>query len=120
MSALPIQNSLMLRKWMIRECSKKRPRIERTTDVFGKSLGHRAQRADPAHHDLDPNPGLRRPIERVDHLLVDQCVHLETDSAVPAFAVRGDLAFDAFDDAGANSVRRHQQIAIGDLTRVSG
>ena len=30
MSALPIQNSLILRKCMIRECSRNWPRIERT------------------------------------------------------------------------------------------
>ena len=35
-------------------------------------------------------------------------------------AVGGNLAIDAFDDARANAVRGHQEIAVGHLARVAG
>ena len=49
-------------------------------------------------------------------LLVDECVGFQPDPSVAAFAVRLDLSLHAFDDAGANAVRSHQQIAVGQFS----
>ncbi len=75
----------------------------------------RPQRADTAHHHLDPHTGLRGPIERVDHLLVDQRVRLQPDSALGALAGGRDFAVDALDDAPAHAVRGDEQVAVGVL-----
>ena len=77
-------------KWKIRECSRKRPTIERTR-MFSRQPGHAGpQRADAAHDQVDLHAGLRRPVERVDELLVDQRVHLDPDAGRrrPAAACR--------------------------------
>src|SRR5271165_440514 len=48
-------------------------------DVFRITVHARPQRADSADHHLDSDPGLRRAVERVDHLLVDKSIGLQPD-----------------------------------------
>ena len=75
-----------------------------------KPADTRPQRADAAHHHLDAHSGLRRPVERVDDLLVDKGVGLATDSALGAATCRLDLALDALDDSLADAVRSDSRL----------
>ena len=77
-------------------------------------------RADPAHDDVHRHPGLRRPVERVDHLLVDQRVDLDPDAGVLALPVRLDLVLDAPHDPAPHAVGRHEQAPVRGLARVAG
>ena len=56
-----------------------------------------ADGADPADPDVDGDPGLRRPVERVDQGLVDQGVHLDLHPGDLARPVVGDLAVDVLE-----------------------
>src|SRR6476660_3930948 len=88
-------------------------------DVVGVSGGARLERTDAAHYHLDPDPGLRSAVERVDDLLVHQRVGLHPDSSLRSVAGGGDFALDALDDPPARTVWRHQQVAVGLLARVA-
>src|SRR5690349_17340932 len=68
-------------------------------DVFGESGHTWTQRADAPDDDIDADACLRRSIERIDHLLVDQRVGLESDAGVSAGLLGGDLTFDPLDDS---------------------
>src|SRR6185503_5418698 len=50
-------------------------------DVLGKPGNARPQAADAAHHQVDRYAGLRRFVQRVDDIRVDQRVHLHPDHA---------------------------------------
>ena len=78
------------------------------------------QRADAAHHDLDRHAGLRRAVERVDDLLVDQRVALDPDPGVLPGPRQLDLLADRAHDAAADAVRRRQHRPVGVLPRVAG
>jgi hypothetical protein len=55
------------------------------TSTFSDRPGHpRAQRADAAHHELDPHPGPAGLVEGVDRLLVDDAVGLDPHPRRPA------------------------------------
>ena len=60
--------------------------------IDANALAHardaRAQAADAAHDEVDLDAGLRRAIERVDHLGVDERVHLADDARRPAGRAR--------------------------------
>src|SRR5947207_15045826 len=53
-------------------------------DVLGKTLDVRAQAAHTADDQVDRSTVLRRSVERVDHLRIDQVVHLDDDPPVLA------------------------------------
>ncbi|SKW77424.1 Uncharacterised protein [Mycobacteroides abscessus subsp. massiliense] len=76
-------------------------------DVAGEFRNARSQRADPAHHHLDGNTGLRCPVQRIDDLLVHQRVHFHSDAGILPGPMSCDLLVDAVDDPRANSVRCH-------------
>ncbi|COV38590.1 Uncharacterised protein [Mycobacterium tuberculosis] len=88
-------------------------------DVFRNALRTWTQRADAAYHHLDPHTGSRRAVQRIDDLLINKGIHLESDAAFAVVGtlctVRRDLPLDAVNDAGADSVRGHQQVAVGQL-----
>src|SRR6202012_3739098 len=71
-------------------------------DVFGEAGHAGTQCADAAHDDVDVPPGLRRTVDRIDDLLVDELIHLQPNVSLAGFPVRGDLPVDAFDDAVAD------------------
>ena len=104
----------------MRECSRKRPRIERTSMFSEYPFTPGTQCADAANHDLDADTGLRRPIERIDHLLVDQCVGFQPNARIGAGLLGRDLPFDPFDDPSTDAVRCDQQVAVRVLARVTG
>ena len=52
-------------------------------DTVGQPLDLRPQAADPAHDQVDLHAGLRRAVERLDHLRVHQRVHLHDDARRP-------------------------------------
>src|SRR3546814_7638418 len=59
-------------------------------------------------------------VEEVDHLRVDQAVHLHGDGSWRAGTGRGDLALDEGGDAGPQGVGRHEQRAVADVAAVAG
>src|ERR687895_97678 len=79
-----------------------------------------AQRADAAYPDVDRDAGHRGPVQRVDDDLVDDRVALEPDMGRPAGPVVFHLALDAQHETRAQGVRGHQELPVGDLTRVAG
>src|SRR5918995_2667185 len=74
--------------------------------------------ADASHDQVDLDPRLRCGVQLLDHLGVDQTVHLHRDAA-PAGA-GGDLAVDEVDDARPQPPRRHQQPLVGHVAAVAG
>ncbi len=89
-------------------------------DVLAQAGNSGPQCADAAHRHVDLDTGPRRAVERVDHLLVDDRVHLQPHQAAATVALVVDLAFDAGDDAAADGVRGDQQVAVLGLPRVPG
>src|SRR6188472_2331050 len=53
-------------------------------DALAQALHAGPQRADAAHDEIDRDPGLRRLVQRVDDLLVDEAVELPGDPRGPA------------------------------------
>ena len=78
-------------------------------DVLGRAGHARPQRARAAHDEVDLHPGLRRRLQRADHALLDQRVHLRLDARGPAFLRMLRLAADHLDDAPVHRERREQQ-----------
>ena len=78
----------------MRECSRKRPTIERTRMLSLMPGTARTQAADAAHHQVHRHARLRRAIEQPDHLIVGDRVDLDDQSRRTArLGVLG-LAFD--------------------------
>ena len=82
-------------------------------DVLAQPRHPGAEGADTPHHDLDGHAGLRRAVQGVDHLLVDQRVGLDADARIDALLRQGDLALDALDDPRADALGGDQQTAVG-------
>src|SRR5699024_9070326 len=74
-------------------------------DVLAQPRDPGAQRADAADDDVDLDPRLARPVQRVDDGLVDDRVDLDLDPRRAARAVPGDLPLDALDEPGAYGAR---------------
>ena len=74
-----------------------------------------AERAHAADDEVDLRAGLRRRVERVDDVGVDQVVDLDCDAAA-----RLRLPVDELRDAGAQARWRHQQLAVSMLPAVAG
>ena len=77
----------------------------------------RAQAADPAHDEIDRCPRLRRAVQGVDHLGVDEAVHLHRDA--PGRSQLG-LALDSLQELGPDRHRRDEQLAVLALAAVPG
>ena len=98
-----------LLKRQIRLCSRNSPTIERT-EMFSEMPLTPGSSEQPARtDDVDPDAGLRRPVERVDRGLVDDRVELEDDPGlVPNLGVP-DLALDELEEPRPEAVRRDEQ-----------
>ena len=83
-------------------------------DPFRKSWHARTQRAHAADEEVDLGARLRRRVQRVDDLLVDEVVDLEDDPAADhAFAL------DQLGDARAKVGGRDEQLAVAALPAVT-
>ena len=81
--------------------------------MFSETPGHaRLQAADAAGVDLDLHARLRRAVERLDALAVDERVHLHADPRGLAVAVDGDRALDLLDHAVAQVRGGDQHLAV--------
>ena len=78
-------------------------------DVLGKAGHARPQRAGAAHDEVDLHTRLRRRLQRANHALLDQRVHLRLDVRAPAFLRVLRLAADHLDDAPVHRERCEQQ-----------
>src|SRR5205807_538832 len=74
-------------------------------NVLADALDPGAQAADAADVEIDPDAGLRRPVERLDAAPVGERVELHHDSRRPAGLVRRDRLLDLVEDPLAE-VRR--------------
>ena len=75
----------------MRECSRKRPTIERTR-MLSLTPGTPGRRhADAADDQVDLHAGLRGPVEDADHLVVGDRVDLDDDAAPGGRRVRARL-----------------------------
>src|SRR6185369_1731760 len=84
-------------------------------DVLRQPRYPRAQGADPAHDQIDPYPDLAGPVQSVHNVLVHNGVDLDLDPSVLSISDIVHLAFDPFDDAGADAVRGDQQSPVRGL-----
>src|SRR5580693_3480854 len=80
----------------------------------------RPQRADAPDPQVDADPGLGGPVERVDHYLVDERVGLEDDPGGQAGPAPFGLPVDPAYDAVAQFLRGDQQPAVRTVARVPG
>ena len=104
----------------MRECSRKRSTIE-TTSMFVADARHAGpQRADAAHVQPDPDAGLRRRVERLDDLLVDERVHLGDDLRRLARLGAAPLALDQPQEPPPQAGRRHHQLLQARRIGVAG
>ena len=71
-------------KQKTRECSRYRPTMDRTRMPLGQPGNAGSEAAPAPHHQVDRHPGLRGPVEGVDHLRVGETVGLEDDPPVGA------------------------------------
>ena len=120
MSALPIQNSSAEREMEHSRVFEEASENGTYFDVFAEAGNARLERADSADHDLDGDTGLGRAVQRVDDLLVDQCVGFQADTGIAACELVSDLVVDPLDDPAANPVRRNEKVAVARLSGVSG
>ena len=87
-------------------------------DVVGQARYPGTQRADAADHQVHLDPGAAGPVQRVDDLLVDECVHLDLHAGVAALQRMLDLPLDPLDDARPYPVRRDEQPPVRGLPAV--
>ena len=104
----------------MRECSRKRPTIERTRMLSLMPGMPGPQAADAADDQVDRHAGLRRAIERADHLIVGDRVHLDDDARRPRAAGVLGLAVDQLGEPVAQLHRRDEQRLELALIRVAG
>ena len=86
-------------------------------DAIAHAGDARAQAADAAHDEIDLHAGLRRAIERIDHLGIDERVHLRDDARRPARARVLGFALDQLEEPLAHVRRRDEQLAVESLPR---
>ncbi len=87
--------------------------------MFSDSPGHPgSQAADAAHQELDPHAVRRRRVELVDHVGVDQAVHLHDDLTLAQSA--RSVPADELHDAWPKGVRRDEQLLVHHVTGVAG
>src|SRR5258708_34217821 len=84
-------------------------------DPLRESWDAGPQRAHAPDDELDLSAGLRRRVERVDDVGIDEVVDLDGDAAA-----RLRLALDELGDTRPQARRRHQQLAVAMLPAVSG
>src|SRR5580704_10678321 len=89
-------------------------------DGVGEPRDSRPQRADAAHPQVARDARLGRPIERVDHHLVDQRVGLEHDPGRLAGPSPLRLPVDPADNAGTQRFRRYEQSLVRPGAAVPG
>src|SRR5690242_9995406 len=80
----------------------------------------RSETADPAYDEIDFDAGLRRAIQRVDHLCVDERIHLPDNAPAPTRRGVLGLTHDQLDEARAHVHRGDEQLTIQTLSRVAG
>ncbi len=78
-------------------------------DPLGEAGDARAQAADAADRELDLHAGLRGHVERVDHVHVDEGVHLGDDLALAAGARVADLPRYQAEDGLVEAERRDDE-----------
>src|SRR5664279_2575036 len=78
-------------------------------DVLGQALDARTEGADAPYPEVDLDPGARCPVQRINHLIVDDRVELETDVAAEALSRVLDLGVDVVDQTPAYRTRCHQK-----------
>ena len=84
-------------------------------DGLGQAGYTGPQAAHAAHDEVDLRPRLRRPVEGIDHIVVDEVVHLHDDAAVGAR-----LLFDETQDLLAQLEGRDEELVVVDLAAVAG
>jgi hypothetical protein len=89
-------------------------------DVVADAGNARPQAADAAHDEVNGTPSLRRAIERANHLVVGDRVHLDDDARRPCVARVLGLALDHLGEPVAQLHRRDDQRLELALVRVAG
>ena len=88
-------------------------------DVVGHADHAGAQTAHASHDEIDVDPGLRRRVERLDHVGVDEAVDLHAHTPrAGSLGVRLDLVEDELFHAGPQRVRRGQQCLVAKVAPV--
>ena len=79
------------------------------SDVFRQARNARTQAADAAYDEHNRDAHLARPVQRIDHLAVDQRVHLRPDAARLAFLRGLHFLFDHLEQVPLEIDRRHAE-----------